>query len=84
MPDTQTAMSVGYGPLIMLLGMIAFSVWLGTQAQKAVERGGFMQGYFLGNRGLGAWALALTATVQSGGKAMEARKDCPPDGKPKS
>jgi sodium/pantothenate symporter len=49
---------------------MAVSVWLGTQAQKAVERGGFVTGYFLGNRGLGAWALALTATVQSGGTFM--------------
>ena len=29
-----------------------------------------MKGFFLGNRGLGAWALALTATVQSGGTFM--------------
>ncbi len=70
MPETVTQLSVGYGPIIMLLAMMGFSVWLGTQAQKAVERGGFMQGYFLGNRGLGAWALALTATVQSGGTFM--------------
>ncbi len=70
MPEPQAAISAGYGPLCMLLAMMAFSVWLGTQAQKAVERGGFMQGYFLGNRGLGAWALALTATVQSGGTFM--------------
>lgn len=70
MPDASAIASVGYGPLVMLLAMIAFSVWLGTQAQKAVERGGFMQGYFLGNRGLGAWAVALTATVQSGGTFM--------------
>jgi SSS family solute:Na+ symporter/sodium/pantothenate symporter len=69
MPDAAQ-LSIGYGPIIMLLAMMAFSVWLGTQAQKAVERGGFMQGYFLGNRGLGAWALALTATVQSGGTFM--------------
>jgi SSS family solute:Na+ symporter/sodium/pantothenate symporter len=54
----------------MLLVVMAVSVWLGTQAQKAVEKGGFMTGYFLGNRGLGAWALALTATVQSGGTFM--------------
>ena len=70
MPETQSAISAGYGPLFMLLLMMAFSVWLGTLAQKAVERGGFMKGYFLGNRGLGAWALALTATVQSGGTFM--------------
>src|SRR4030095_2715469 len=33
-------------------------------------KGSFLQGYFLGNRGLGAWTLALTATVQSGGTFM--------------
>ena len=62
--------SAGYGTFVMLLVVMAVSVWLGTQAQKVVERGGFMKGYFLGNRGLGAWALALTATVQSGGTFM--------------
>jgi SSS family solute:Na+ symporter/sodium/pantothenate symporter len=62
--------TVGYGALTMLVVVMAVSVWLGTQAQKAVERGGFIKGYFLGNRGLGAWALALTATVQSGGTFM--------------
>ena len=62
--------SADYGTLAMLLVVMAVSVWLGTQAQKAVERGGFVKGYFLGNRGLGAWALALTATVQSGGTFM--------------
>lgn len=64
------AITAGYGTLVMLLVMMAVSVWLGTQAQKAVEKGGFIKGYFLGNRGLGAWALALTATVQSGGTFM--------------
>jgi SSS family solute:Na+ symporter/sodium/pantothenate symporter len=34
------------------------------------QKGGFMKGFFLGNRGLGAWALALTATIQSGGTFM--------------
>jgi sodium/pantothenate symporter len=66
----DSALQAGYGTLTMLLIMMAVSVWLGTQAQKAVERGGFIKGYFLGNRGLGAWALALTATVQSGGTFM--------------
>jgi len=59
-----------YGTLIALLIVIGVSVWLGTQAHKVVERGSFLKGYFLGNRGLGAWALALTATVQSGGTFM--------------
>jgi sodium/pantothenate symporter len=62
--------SGGAGTLAALLVFVAASVWLGTIAQRIVERGSFLQGYFLGNRGLGAWALALTATVQSGGTFM--------------
>ena len=58
------------GTLAALLIFVAASVWLGTIAQRIVERGSFLRGYFLGNRGLGAWALALTATVQSGGTFM--------------
>jgi sodium/pantothenate symporter len=57
-------------PFAMLLAVIAGSVWLGTLAQRAVKSGSFLKGYFLGNRGLGAWAMALTATVQSGGTFM--------------
>lgn len=64
------APSPGYAVLLALILFIAASVWLGTLAQKAMEKKDFMQGYFLGNRGLGAWALALTATVQSGGTFM--------------
>ena len=56
--------------LAAILVFVAASVWLGTLAQRIVERGSFLRGYFLGNRGLGAWALALTATVQSGGTFM--------------
>ena len=62
--------SAGYGTLVALCLLIAASVWLGTVAQRVVRSGGFVKGYFLGNRGLGAWALALTATVQSGGTFM--------------
>ncbi|HVC99056.1 MAG TPA: sodium:solute symporter [Pirellulales bacterium] len=62
--------SAGIGTLAALLLFIAASVWLGTVAQRVVEKGSFLKGYFLGNRGLGAWALALTATVQSGGTFM--------------
>ncbi len=65
-----TATSAGMGTLVALLVFIAASVWLGTVAQRVVEKGSFLKGYFLGNRGLGAWALALTATVQSGGTFM--------------
>lgn len=60
----------GYGTLIALCIFIAASVWLGTLAQKVVRGSSFVKGYFLGNRGLGAWAVALTATVQSGGTFM--------------
>lgn len=59
-----------YGILISLIVVMGISIWLGERAQKVVERGSFLKGYFLGNRGLGAWALALTATVQSGGTFM--------------
>ena len=61
---------IGWGPLVVLFAVIAASLWLGTAAQRAVEKGSFLKGYFLGNRGLGVWALALTATVQSGGTFM--------------
>lgn len=61
---------IGFSVLAALLVFIAASVWLGTLAQKAIEKKDFMQGFFLGNRGLGAWTLALTATVQSGGTFM--------------
>jgi sodium/pantothenate symporter len=73
MPDAPLlaqADSAGWGVMAMLCVLIAASVWLGTVAQRVVERGSFMKGYFLGNRGLGSWALALTATVQSGGTFM--------------
>src|SRR5688572_17859820 len=60
----------GIGAIVALALFIAASVWLGTIAQKVVERSEFIQGYFQGNRGLGAWTIALTATVQSGGTFM--------------
>ncbi len=62
--------SAGTGTLIMLVLLIAASVWLGMLAHRVVQRSQFVRGYFLGNRGLGSWALALTATVQSGGTFM--------------
>src|SRR5437762_12259707 len=64
------APKTGIGVLAALLVFIAASVWLGTVAQKAIEKKGFREGFFLGNRGLGSWTLALTATVQSGGTFM--------------
>lgn len=63
-------MSGSYAPLVILVILIAVSVWLGTLAQRAMRSASFLKGYFLGNHGLGVWALALTATVQSGGTFM--------------
>jgi SSS family solute:Na+ symporter/sodium/pantothenate symporter len=62
--------SPGFGAITALLLVIACSVWLGTVAQKVISRGSFLSSYFLGNRGLGVWTMALTATVQSGGTFM--------------
>jgi len=67
---SPAAPSPGIGALAALVLFIAASVWLGTIAQRVVERSEFIQGYFQGNRGLGAWTIALTATVQSGGTFM--------------
>lgn len=64
------AASASWGALAMLFGVVVASVWLGTLASRAARRGGFLTSFFLGSRGLGAWALALTATVQSGGTFM--------------
>lgn len=60
----------GAAVFLALMVFIAASVWLGTLAQASMEKKKFMEGFFLGGRGLGAWALALTATVQSGGTFM--------------
>jgi sodium/pantothenate symporter len=59
-----------YGIMFALAAIIAVSGWIGVVAQRAVSRGSFLKGFFLGNRGLGVWAMALTATVQSGGTFM--------------
>ena len=63
-------LDIGYGTLAALVVFILASMWIGMLANKAMSAGTFMKGFFLGNRGLGAWALALTATVQSGGTFM--------------
>lgn len=59
-----------YGVMFALAVIIAVSGWIGVVAQRAVSKGSFLKGFFLGNRGLGVWAMALTATVQSGGTFM--------------
>src|SRR5262245_66521006 len=68
--ESAAVRSPGFGAIAALALFIIASVWLGTLAQKVVERSQFIQGYFQGNRGLGAWTIALTATVQSGGTFM--------------
>lgn len=60
----------GIGTLLALVIFILASMWIGALANRAMKEGSFMKGFFLGNRGLGSWALALTATVQSGGTFM--------------
>lgn len=60
----------GFTVIIVLMVFLGASVWLGTMAQRTLEKKKFLEGFLLGNRGLGAWTLALTATVQSGGTFM--------------
>jgi len=67
---SDAAASHGFSVLFALMGFLAISVWLGTLAQRAMDKSNFLEGFFLGGRGLGVWALALTATVQSGGTFM--------------
>ena len=62
--------AASWATLLALAVVIGVSAWLGALAQRAVHRGSFLRGYFLGNRSLGVWTMALTATVQSGGTFM--------------
>src|SRR5579872_2147919 len=59
-----------WGTLAALGVFIVASMWIGVLANRATRDGSFLKGFFLGNRGLGSWALALTATLQSGGTFM--------------
>jgi SSS family solute:Na+ symporter/sodium/pantothenate symporter len=68
--EAASEANAGYGAFVMLVLFILGSVWIGAIANRVTREGSFMKGFFLGNRGLGAWALALTATVQSGGTFM--------------
>ncbi len=57
--------------LVALVLFTLISLGLGVVANKvASRRAGFLQKYFLGNRSLGALAVALTAAVVSGGTFM--------------
>src|SRR5437764_12537127 len=46
------------------------SLGLGVVANLVQRKGSFLEKYFLGNRSLGAFAVALTAAVMSGGTCM--------------
>src|ERR671917_1045239 len=53
-----------------LLALVIFtliSLGLGVVANYTKRKGSFLEKYFLGNRSLGAFAVALTAAVMSGG-----------------
>src|SRR3954453_19890031 len=56
--------------LIALVLFTLISLGLGVVANMAARKGNFLEKYFLGNRSLGAFAVALTAAVMSGGTFM--------------
>ena len=53
--------------LIALILFTLISLGLGVVANFSQRKGSFLEKYFLGNRSLGAFAVALTAAVMSGG-----------------
>src|SRR3954452_22314031 len=53
--------------LIALVLFTLISLGLGVVANLVQKKGSFLEKYFLGNRSLGAFAVALTAAVMSGG-----------------
>jgi len=53
--------------LIALVLFTLISLGLGVVANLAQRKGNFLEKYFLGGRSLGAFAVALTAAVMSGG-----------------
>lgn len=60
-----------YAPLVALVLFTIVSLCLGVVAKFFTsDRLGFLRKYFLGNRSLGAFAVALTAAVMSGGTFM--------------
>ena len=58
-------------PTIVALALFTLiSLGLGVVANLAQRKGSFLEKYFLGGRSLGAFAVALTAAVMSGGTFM--------------
>lgn len=56
--------------LLALVLFTAVSLGLGVVANLAARKGSFLRKYFLGDRSLGPFAVALTAAVMSGGTFM--------------
>jgi sodium/pantothenate symporter len=56
--------------LVALVAFTLISLGLGVVANLAKRKGTFLEKYFLGNRSLGPFAVALTAAVMSGGTFM--------------
>ncbi len=60
-----------WGPFLALLLFTLASLGLGVLANRVTaKKAGFLEKYFLGNRSMGAIAVALTAAVMSGGSFL--------------
>lgn len=65
--DKAAAIHAQPPTLIALVLFTLISLSLGVIANLVQKKGSFLEKYFLGNRSLGAFAVALTAAVMSGG-----------------
>ena len=65
--DKAAALHAQPPTLIALVIFTLVSLGLGFVANLVQKKGSFLEKYFLGNRSLGAFAVALTAAVMSGG-----------------
>ncbi|GIW87381.1 MAG: sodium/panthothenate symporter [Isosphaeraceae bacterium] len=71
MPEAVPAIGPHPATGLALIVFTLVSLGLGVLANRLVAgKGGFLPKYFLGNRSLGAIAVALTAAVMSGGTFM--------------
>ena len=68
--DNLRGDQAGSATLLALVAFTLVSLGLGFVANRAGRRSGFLASYFLGNRSMGAIAMALTAAVMSGGTFM--------------
>jgi SSS family solute:Na+ symporter/sodium/pantothenate symporter len=70
MMNNATTIHAETPTLVALVLFTLISLGLGVVANFAQRKGSFLEKYFLGNRSLGAFAVALTAAVMSGGTFM--------------